>query len=90
MACILISFREQIFDEFKLDFMASYLSTPHLALDILLKTSRSSFSLITHREMYGLIEKNLRGGYVSVSQRYAAVSDPLREAIIYAGMEKEI
>jgi hypothetical protein len=47
-----------------------YLSTPHLAYDCMLYTTKAELDLLSDIDKILFVENNLRGGMAYVSQRY--------------------
>jgi hypothetical protein len=63
-------FRNECYFSYKLD-PAHYYSLPGYSWDCALKQSDAKLQLITDVDMYQLVEKAIRGGVCSISQRYS-------------------
>ena len=70
LAEVVTDFRNNIWRFFGLD-MCQYLSLPHLAKDIMLKTTEVEIELIHDKEMSDLLQHNIRGGLSFVNLRHA-------------------
>ena len=78
LAEAVVSLRNSVWEEFELD-LCQYLSLPHLAKDIMLKTTRAEMELISDQEMSDLVQKSIRGGLSFVNTRRvdASAEEPL-------------
>jgi hypothetical protein len=65
---------DQIYSEFGLD-IGYYFSTPHLAMDLILKISKEEIGLITDVYQHLFVERSMRGGYVFHGNRFLT-TDP--------------
>jgi hypothetical protein len=63
-------FRNECYSAYKLD-PANYFSLPGYSWDCALKYSDVKLQLITDIDMYQMVEKGIRGGVCSISQRYS-------------------
>jgi hypothetical protein len=70
LADVFINFRNMIWDSFGLD-ACQYLSLPHMAMDIMLKTTGAEIDHITDQEIADLLKKNIRGGLCYAGLRHA-------------------
>ena len=82
LAEVVFSYREFIWDEFNLA-IENYLSTPQIALDACLKSTKKRIGLMHRPEMISLIERNLRGGVSFVNTRHVKLKDTDKETILY-------
>ena len=74
LAEIMLQFRDEIFDEFGLCAFY-YISSPHLAFDLMLKVTGVNIDLMSDPEMVKLMMDNIRGGLSFASERLCH-SDP--------------
>lgn len=77
------SYRNHIYADFGLD-PAHYISTPMLAMDCFLKSSRISIELIHESDICLLAMNNIRGGLSQVNIRHVSIAeDEDREHLLY-------
>ena len=78
LAEVFLQFREQNLKQFQID-PCNFLTLPSLALQCFLKFSNVKFELLTDKDMYDMLQSNLRGGLSLVSERYAESSEYTKE-----------
>jgi hypothetical protein len=75
LAEVIYDFRNLVWNNFGLD-VCQYLSLPHLAKDIMLKTTGTEIELIADQEMSDMLQKGIRGGLSFVNVRHAEKISP--------------
>ena len=69
LAEIVIQFRNLVYDSFGLD-CCHYISTPQLAFDSMLRSTKVEIELLTDIDQILFIENNIRGGVSFINQRH--------------------
>lgn len=68
LADVIFAQRNQYYDMFGLD-MLQYLSSPHLAKDIMLKSTEAEIELLSDINMVECVRRGIRGGLSFVGKR---------------------
>ena len=90
MSDVFESFRSLCLQEYQLD-LAYFVSTPSLANEAMLKTTKAKIELLTDISMVLMIEKGIRGGLTQVikkpsiaNNKYLLVMIALKKVYIYS------
>ena len=75
LADVFETFRSTSIQHYGLD-PAHYFSAPGMSWDALLKTTKVQLELLTDINMHLFVEKGLRGGVCTVSERFAKANNP--------------
>lgn len=74
LADVFEAFRDLMLDKYKLD-PAYYFSTPHLAMDCMLKSTGIEMDLISEEDTYKWLEKGINGGLSFIGTRYSKANN---------------
>jgi len=69
LAEVVMQFRRLVLKNFGLD-CTNYISTPQLAFDCMLKSTKVQMELLTDVDMILMVEQNIRGGVSYINQRH--------------------
>lgn len=78
LAEVLANFRNHTYAEFRLD-VSQFLSSPHLAFNIMLLQNQTPIELVTDVDMHLMTEKGLRGGVTHAALRHVKLEEPYDE-----------
>jgi hypothetical protein len=73
LAEVVFAFRDEIYDETRLDF-SHYMSLPQLSFDMMLKLTDEELELMPDPNMILFVESAIRGGHSFINERYASSS----------------
>ena len=75
LADVFENFRKVCKENYKLD-PAWYYTSPGLAWDAMLKMTEVELNLLSDPQMYLMIENGIRGGFSTITKRYAKANNP--------------
>ena len=78
LAEVVVNFRKHTYNEFRLD-ITQFLSSPHLAFNIMLLLNKTKIELVTDGDMHLMVEKGLRGGVTHAALRHIKLNEPYNE-----------
>jgi len=76
LADVYENFRKLVYEQHHHDPL-HFITRPSLAWESALKYTTDKLDLVNDRDMYLIIENNMRGGIAIISHRYAQASNPL-------------
>ena len=81
LAEVMMNYRDKAYRDFRLD-VSQFLSSPHLAWNVMLLTKTDKIELMTDPEMHLMVESGLRGGVSAVSLRHAILPEDADETTV--------
>ena len=76
LADVFENFRQSVMHRHKLDCL-HFVTLPSLAWLMALQHTKAKLDLLTHPDMYLMLENSMRGGIATISQRYSSANNPL-------------